>query len=76
MSLKVDTEKPDEFGLSYTFDSQGQFQVLETQTHDRGVPSLIGYFSACDFPERQIYREFRIKFFGNPNLAETEYEDG
>lgn len=74
VSLQVYSEKPGEYQLSYTFECKNKHRVLVTKTVEDGVPSLVSDFTTCDFPERQAYREFRIKFFGNPNLmVEDEF---
>ena len=75
VSLQVNAEKPEEYHLSYTFECKNKHRILQTKTVDHGVPSLVSDFTTCDFPERLAYKEFRIKFFGNPNLANEREED-
>ncbi|MCA9790314.1 MAG: NADH-quinone oxidoreductase subunit C [Candidatus Eremiobacteraeota bacterium] len=65
-------EHSDEYRLVYHFDQGGELVTLETSTVDRAVPSLVTYFSTSDFAERQAFRDYRIKFFGNPNLTPPE----
>ncbi len=74
VSLEVYSEKPEEYHLSYTFECKSKPRVLVTKTVDQSAPSLVSDFTTCDFPERLAYKEFRIKFFGNPNLTAEEEE--
>ncbi len=68
VSFVVTEDEQGEFRLLYHFDKEGEVVTVETYTVNRSAPSLVSFFTASDFPERQAFNDFSIKFFGNPNL--------
>lgn len=68
LSLSVNQGEDGEFELDYGFDHHGQVEILKLQTEAQTAPSLIASFTFSDYPEREAYRQYRIKFLGNPNL--------
>ena len=65
-------EDGDEARLVYYFQLDHQIVSLEVATEQRTVPSIYALFGSADSAEREICRDYRIKFVGNPNLMMHE----
>ncbi len=55
--------------VSYLFEAHGEMVRLEQAVEDGTVSSIALLFPLADFPERQMYRDCKIKALGNSNLV-------
>lgn len=58
--------------VSYLFESLGEVVCLEQAVEEGTVSSIALLFPLADFPERQMFRDCRIKALGNINLMPRE----
>jgi len=58
----------EKFQLVYYLSVDGKVERQEYLPDDDTCPSLIQLFAAADYLERSLYRRYKIKFIGNPNL--------
>lgn len=58
--------------VTYLFENQGEVICLEQPVDDLTVASIALLFPLADFPERQMYRDCKIKALGNINLVPRE----
>jgi hypothetical protein len=58
--------------VSYLFKHESDIINLEQPIEDGGVLSIAQVFPLADFPERQMYRDCRVKAIGNINLVPRE----
>ena len=58
--------------VSYLFKGKGDVINVEQLIEDGGVLSIAQIFPLADFPERQMYRDCRVKAIGNINLVPRE----
>jgi hypothetical protein len=58
--------------VSYLFKDKSDVIKVEQSIEDGGVLSIAQVFPLADFPERQMYRDCRVKAIGNINLVPRE----
>ncbi len=72
LSIAFTSDDNEECRFVYYFDVSGEVKTLQVITENRTLPSVLAYFSSCDFLEREICKEYNVKFVGNPNLPLKE----
>lgn len=56
--------------LTYHFMLDGKSERLPFPEEEEHCPSLIQLYGSADYIERALFRRYRIKFVGNPNLEQ------
>ena len=58
----------DQMQLTYHFVLDGKSERLVFPREEGNCPSLIQIYGSADYMERSLFRRYRLKFVGNPNL--------